>query len=223
MSLSRDQKRRKKLAERERRQAQRQARPVLPKDRIARIVHQAVCAFAQDDGFGHCAHYAVAGSKLVSMLSGKLYIPQAGDLEICCDGEEGILMDATQGGIRSGEFHSWIVGPVKLGGAEKRPMAPGMEVIDFSSRHYRRYVEEQPRISESMVLPGGIVNVLDTATPSLTWRLPDPPEYIWAQRKNLPKWLRVSANKEATELLIASLDDLKPLMRLVVELWKSGK
>jgi hypothetical protein len=224
MSLSRDEKRRKKLAERQRRQARRQVQPVLralSRDRIAAVVHEAVCAFARDDGFGHCTHYAVAGSKLVSALTGKLYLPQVGSLQIFCDGDQGLMMDASQGGVRSGEFHAWIVGPVVLGGPGKQPIPPDMEVIDFSSRHYRRHVEGQAPVKEQIALPGGFINILDTETPRLAWRLPDPPDYIWTEFRNLPKWLRVSANKEATEELLASLDAFEPLMRLVAQVWRS--
>jgi hypothetical protein len=53
-------------------------------------------------------------------------------------------------------------------------------------------------------------------------RLPDPPDYIWTQFRHLPDWLRVSADQEATEELLANLGDFEPLMRLVVQLWKGG-
>lgn len=220
MSQSRDQKRREKLAEREKRRARMNVAFTLPKDKIAAVVHQAVCTFAQCDGYGHCAHYAVAGSTLISMLTQKLYVPQAGTLQIICDGDQGLMMDAKQGGIRSGEFHSWIVGPVGFGNPGKHKIPADMEVIDFSSRHYRNYVEKHRQISDRFLLPDGCLTIVDSETPRASWRLPDPPDYIWTPFRNLPNWMRVSAEQDATDELLASTTEFKPLMRLVAEIWK---
>lgn len=214
--LSRDQHRRKKLADRDRRRASRRDSEMpgvlaLPKDRIAAVVHRAVCEVAQGDGFGHCAHYAVAGSGLLTRITGRLYLPQAGDLSLFCDGDAGIKMDAALGGVRTGEFHSWVVGPVGPGrGKAGRRVIPGtMEVIDFSSRHYRGYVERT-----------GLVAGTDLAP---VWRLPAPPDYIWTPFRDLPMWMRVSADEAATTLLLDHLAEFTPLLDLTFRLWRESE
>ena len=68
MGLSRDQRRKQKLAERQRRANRRQYH--VDKQRLAHAVHEAVCEYYQDDGLGHCADYAYAGAML---LMGRRY------------------------------------------------------------------------------------------------------------------------------------------------------
>ncbi len=148
VNMNKNQRRKKKLIERRKRQQRHQVGGIsLPKDLIASVVHEAVCEFTGDDGFGHCAHYAVAGAKLLSVLTRKLYLPQAGDLQVFCDGDCGMMMDATEGGFGTGEFHAWIAGPVAFGTGQssgRKPMAGDTTIIDFSSRHFRKWVETRP-------------------------------------------------------------------------------
>ena len=67
--MNKNQRRKKKLIERRKRQQRHQVGGIsLPKDLIASVVHEAVCDFTGDDGMGHCAHYAVAGAKDISAL-----------------------------------------------------------------------------------------------------------------------------------------------------------
>ena len=120
--MKNSQRRKKKLIEhRERQQRQRVSGESLPKVHIASVVHEAVCDISGDDGFGHCTHYAVAGAKLLSLLTRKLYMPQAGDLQVFCDGDRGMMMDASLGGFGTGEFHTWIVGPVATASGREHP------------------------------------------------------------------------------------------------------
>jgi hypothetical protein len=49
------------------------------------------------------------------------------------------MMDARTGGIDRGEFHAWVAGP--RNDRTKGPIKiTDEQYIDFSSRHYRRYV-----------------------------------------------------------------------------------
>jgi hypothetical protein len=67
MKLSRDQRRRRKLAKRQRCLDRRHIH--LHQERLAWAVHEAVCEYHKDDGFGHCADYAFAGAMLLSALT----------------------------------------------------------------------------------------------------------------------------------------------------------
>lgn len=207
--MSRHQIRKQKLIERRKRQQRYQERgALLPKDQIAGVVHEAVCEFSGDDGFGHCAHYAVAGAKLLSVLTRKLYLPQAGDLSVFDDGDFGMMMDANEGGVRTGEFHSWITGPFILGSGQPggcKPMSGDTLIIDLSSRHFRKWAETRPVFADGR---------------KIEWRLPDPPEYIWSEIRNTPPWFRVSANAEATNHLLDNLDGFSLVMSLVMEKWR---
>jgi hypothetical protein len=107
--LSRDQQRKQKLAERQRR--------LDALERIAEAVHAAVCAVTGGSGLGRCAHYAVAGSVLATVVTGRQYIPQAGSLYLAHDPADPTLCTAMvcEDGIESNEFHCWCVGPVEEG------------------------------------------------------------------------------------------------------------
>lgn len=208
--MSRREQRRRKSGNR--RLSERQRKQHMPKNVIASVVHDAVCEFFGDDGCGHCAHYAVAGSKLVSSLSGQLYLPQAGDLWVMCDGDAGMMMDASQGGVRTGEFHAWIIGPCKVGTGQPgglRPFEAGITIIDFSARHLNKLVER--------------LGYIDTCEPGASkplWQLPPPPTFIWCEIDGLPDWFRVSSNAESTTALLDHLNEFEPLMRLVMEKWR---
>jgi hypothetical protein len=81
----------------------------LDQERLASAVHEAVCDYHLDDGFGHCADYAFAGAVLLSALTKKCYVPQAGSLWVSHDPGDPTLciaMQADNGGIYAGEFHA---------------------------------------------------------------------------------------------------------------------
>ncbi len=159
--LSRDQKRKQKLAERQRRLdalAQRRfvSTGLAAKERMAEAVHAAVCAVTGCSGLGRCAHYAVAGSILATVVTGKRYIPQAGSLYLSADPADPTLYTGmvAEDGIESDEFHCWCIGPVEEG-RTSGPVTPDQEFVDFSARHFKALVEKLGIIEDRQRLPGG--------------------------------------------------------------------
>jgi hypothetical protein len=217
--LSRDQKRKQKLAERQRRLdilAQRRLATagMVLKDRIAEAVHAAVCEVTGGTGLGRCAHYAVAGSILATVVTGKRYIPQAGSLYLSHDPADLTLCTAMvcEDGIKSNEFHCWCVGPVEEG-LKSGPVTPDLGFVDFSARHFKALVENVGMVEDRQRLPdGGVLTVFGQATNR--WLRPDPPKFIWSNLAGLPEWVKYEADKAATETLLGELADFEPVMKL---------
>ena len=215
---SRDQKRKAKLAERHRRLdalGQRRVVATTPavKERMAEAVHAAVCEATGGSGLGRCAHYAVAGSILATVVTGKRFIPQAGSLYLSTDPADPTLYTAmvAEDGIESGEFHCWCIGPVE-DGRKSGPVTPDQEFVDFSARHFKALVEKLGVVEDRQRLPGGGFFTFFTPTTN-QWQRPDPPKYIWSSQGRLPEWVMYEADQAATETLFRELADFEPVIK----------
>jgi hypothetical protein len=184
------------------------------RQRIAEVVHEAICQCTGEDGMGCCAHYAMAGAALISQLTRKQYIAQCGLLLLCCDGDKAVKIDAKLGGLRSGEFHSWIVGPTNSVPEGKQAMPAEMYIIDFTARHYKRYVEELGMVVEAEK---------DAVVVRASWKIAEPPLYIWAMYKDLPSWLRVSGEQRSTVQMFANMAKFQPARELAIKLWRQHR
>ena len=226
--LSRDQKRKQKLARRQarldalaRRRLAATGRGI--KYRIAEAVHAAVCAVTGGNGLGRCAHHAVAGSVLATVVTGKRYIPQAGSLYLSHDPADPTLCTAMvcEDGIESNEFHCWCVGPVEEG-HKSGPVTPDHEFVDLSARHFKALVEDLGMMKDRQRLPGG--GFLTAFAPSASrWRRPDPPKYIWSNQAGLPEWVQYKADEAATETLFRELADFEPVIKLAGRYYLGAK
>ena len=156
------------------------------RSRVADAVHRAVCRFTGSDGYGKCHLYSLAGSVLLSSLTNRLYLPQAGSILICVDPPDrwvGIEIDRccdSLTGLANGQYHCWI--------ADATNCAPGVSIattlIDLSSRHYK-----------AMAATGRI------------WQSPDPPIPLWIDDGLLPSWLQLKPDTAASEAVIRDLTD----------------
>ena len=216
--LSRDQRRRKKLAARQLRLNC--PEPKLDRDQIAEAVHRAVCEIRRDDGFGHCADYAVAGASLISSLTKHLYMPQVGNLLVSGDPEDPDLcmcMKADKGGLNVGEFHAWIIGP--LDGRTSGPIPADVYVVDFASRFFRRWVESAKMLEERIPTEGGQLLIFDPTYPRQQYLRPDMP-YVWCQWRHKPDWIHYSADGSATQTLWESMGEFKEVTRLAIQFFR---
>jgi hypothetical protein len=146
MALSRDPRRKKKLAERGKR-----ARPPAPrpapalteefKARIAHVVHRAVCEATGTDGYRCCHYYAAVGAVLLMVITRREYVAQAGSVYLAGDPDDPkrCLSMVCEAGSYDNEFHSWIVGPVDLPRRPGRYDTPAANWIDLSARHFARF------------------------------------------------------------------------------------
>lgn len=143
------------------------------RSRVAEAVHWAVCEFTQGDGFGRCMFYSFAGSVLLSRLTGRPFLPQAGSLWVLAEPPNVWLeFDVRHGddvwaSMERGEYHCWI--------AEATSDAGGFQsaksLIDLSSRHFKAFAER-----------------CDWGEP-VSWLRPDPPSYVWLTGGLLPDWV----------------------------------
>lgn len=199
-TLSRDQRRRKKLEARSRRTPHLPAR--LDQCRIAEAVHRAVCDYTGTNGLGHCAMYAVAGMGLLLGLGDNVCV-QVGALELQPDPGDPtawLSMDPANGW---GEIHAWLIRCQKAHAPGFQPLASDVEVIDLSARHYRRYFEDLP----SILTPG-------VALIEKSWRQGDVPAYLWATKDRLPQWVGLSVREGPTRELMAEAWNHKEIVRL---------
>jgi hypothetical protein len=189
--LSRDQKRKKKLAERAKRRPQHQLQPHYGKAQIAEAVHHAVCQHTGTDGFGYCRWYAACGWLLLQSLGYEKAVLQSGRLSLHPDPNDPTLwieMDPSHGVI--GELHCWVVLPDENLPPGRHRMGQNVQVIDFAARHYRSYVERTPMLGGSQA----------------RWRRENPPDFIWDSLNRLPPWLLLSAQEQATNSILRSLN-----------------
>jgi hypothetical protein len=89
-----------------------------------------------------------------------------------------------------------------------------MDLIDFSSRHYRSLVDT--RTAPGLSDPGA----------DMTWRLPDPPPFVWGpyREDDWPEWLWLEMAEGASRLMweAARLDHFRRVEALAVKLWKKS-
>ena len=152
---------------------------------IAEAVHRGVCQYTGTDGRGCCRWYALGGFMLLNHMGVEAHI-QCGSLNVQPDPDDPTLwitMDPSSG--IHGEFHCWLASPnhqLKPGGN----FVSSGSIIDFSTRHLSRYVED-----------GG----------AGTWRREQPPPYIWADFSEVPKWYEVSTHGEASRKVGSSITE----------------
>ena len=171
----------------------------LHKELVAEAVHQSVCEVTGTDGCRMCLYYAIAGSSLLTRLTGRLHVPQAGSLRFKVEPPYGwIEIDIQHWGdpltsMEIGEFHVWIADV-------SSDDCANVTVIDLSTRHLKRLAEE----TES--------------GEALTWKRPNPPEFVWAKSFKMPDWFSLQPDATATqciwETFSATRDDWSPLLRL---------
>lgn len=171
------------------------------KFQISEAVHRGVCRHGGTDGRGHCRWYALGGFLLLRFLGMDVHI-QTGALNLQPDPDDPTLwiqMDPSSGIL--GEFHCWLASPVEgvIGGDR---MKAGT-VIDFSSRHFARYVED-----------GG----------AGTWRREGPPSFIWAAVADLPTWYEATSQEGPSRAVASSITEreMKDLGRCVLLALKTG-
>lgn len=215
----------KKQAKRMALQANRQAAVAVDKNAIAKVVHHAVCEFHQDDGLGHCAHYAVGGAMLISALTKQIYMPQCGSLYVSGDPDDPNLcmsMQAQDGGLHAGEFHTWIVGPLDNVKPGPRQIPDEMEIVDFAARHFRRWGESARTLSDRIPVEGGQLLLFELGGPRQKYLRPDLP-YIWCPWKDKPEWVGYKVDDAATNLIWSKTEDFQPFMLLVTQLYRRSR
>lgn len=100
---------------------------------------------------GQCLTYALIGAALSEAIIGKPYDVQVGFLYVQTD-LHGTFQPLVSDDPRTGfDYHAWFT-------------SVRGEVVDLSSRHYRRHVEHYGN----------------------QWNAPDPPEFIWSWCDKLP-------------------------------------
>jgi hypothetical protein len=138
---------------------------------VAEATRGAVVRHSGTDGYGYCYLYAWIGCTLARAATGRPYLLQAGTLRLMA-GPDGpwLTMPAPEGGRLRDAFHCWFALPDFEGGHA--------EVVDLSSRHYRRWAESGP---------------------VGCWAWPDgPPEFVWSGRP-FPGWMGLRAEASLTE------------------------
>jgi hypothetical protein len=78
--------------------------------------------------------------------------------------------------------------------------------VDFSARHYARYVSGLINLSEWEDMGDGLVVKRDqpTGPVGMQWRHPfPPPPFVWCRiPEELPKWLHLVADRHTTERVV---------------------
>ena len=172
------------------------------RQQVAEAVHQGVRQYTGSDGRSHCRLYALGGFMLLGHMGIEAHI-QCGSLNVQPDPDDPTLwitMDPASGIL--GEFHCWLASP-------DRQLMPGGNfvssgsIIDFSTRHLSRYVED-----------GG----------AGTWRREQPPSYIWADFSEVPKWYEVRSQEEPCRKVGSSIteQEMRGLGRPMLLALKSG-
>ncbi len=170
------------------------------KKHISGAVHQAVCEYTQSDGLGRCVLYALGAWLLANRLFEKDYILQAGSLYILADPPNGaVAFDVQHNGMSRGEFHCWVIGVDKKA---SRDDLSAHELIDLTSRHYRRMVEEQLQIAESVEIEGLPPVMLLAGKNRMRWSRDDePPEFIWTTVDRQPDLIKVAPDEDCCKTL----------------------
>jgi hypothetical protein len=167
--------RRRRRAEKERREA----RNRFTKAQVAEAVHKAVCDLTRSDGLLKCHYYTYLGGHFLPHLGYHVHW-QAGRLLLYpdpSDPELASVFDPELGREERGDYgecHSWLAVPLGPTTADAPPPLDQVALIDFSARHYKRYVEG--------------ASALGRGEPC-HWRIADPPAFIWERADRWPKWV----------------------------------
>ena len=149
--------------------------PISDRERaiLTEAVHRAVCEITGTDGYAKCLLYAVAG---YALLADRGFAIQAGTVAIVADpdnpaGPGTTLIEAAEGGWNRGEYHCWLA----------RPTDP-VEMVDFSSRHFRRHTEEASEAAKAGTpapVALSITGLAEARADSIEWLRGEPPDSLW--------------------------------------------
>ncbi len=181
--------------------------------RIASAVHRVVCESTGSDGYGQCLRYAVAGSTILTALTGRLWLPQVGTLKLWPDpdNDEGLEWNADLGGMEAGEFHAWIVGPLPERCRPGKSRVEGaIQLVDFAARHYRRMAEGTMLVHDVRCSPGGVILTLDHESVKPVWRRQEI-EYLWVHQ--LPEWIVLRPKQRDTEDVLRRIAEFRDLVQ----------
>jgi hypothetical protein len=184
------------------------------RDRVAEAIHRSVCEFSGTDGFGECLLYAIAGMGLLGRGFGQKIYLQAGTMAVLAEPPDGWwVMDAEKGFVPGygGEFHCWLGGPSNTG---------GVELIDFTARHYKRYCSDLVDATQwDLVAPGLYVrrDEPEEASSRIAWSREDPPSYVWFTDDPLD-WLWLTPIRQVTEAVRARMMEHQPEIRRLIDL-----
>jgi hypothetical protein len=140
---------------------------------------------------------------LLSALTKKSYMPQAGSLWVSHDPSDPTLcmaMIAEDNGIYAGEFHAWIVGPVD--GRASGPIPDDVNIIDLSARHFKRWAEQPVHCVSREAVPGGQLTLFEPVAERQRYLRPMLP-YLWCRWGDKRDWIQYQADEQATNLLCA--------------------
>jgi hypothetical protein len=153
-----------------------------------------------DDGSQACLYYSLIGATLATDLCGREYRPVVGSIRLNIDPESDryFVMNAN---LEMGEFHAWFACPDKNDRA--------IEIVDLSSRHYKRLV------TSAVIVEGERVE----------WRIPDPPPFIWSRPEDFPVFVRLIPDANATNTAGRRVDrdSLREMARIAGEVFRAGK
>jgi len=165
------------------------------RNRVAEAVHRAVCKITSSDGFAKCHLYSLAGVGLLSRLTNRYYVPQAGSILISAgepDRWVGIdisLSGDSLVGLSDGDYHCWI--------ADATDCSVGCDItptlIDLSSRHYHRMVALRQGKADA------VIRQLS--------QLEQMPYPLWTDCGFLPTWLKLIPDAAATDAVYGDLTD----------------
>lgn len=176
------------------------AAPTLPPGRVRRLVadttHTVLTeAFGNDPEVGAgrlCLFYANLGAMLAHVLTNRDYGVMVGSAIIQTtraeDTPDGMPCAVEiRGGALEGEFHAWFQGQDTFAQTVT-------EVIDLTSRHYRRNYEYALTTGRGSV-PGSELE------PFCRWTMPDPPNYIWTTPATFPEGVLLQGDLQLTKVM----------------------
>lgn len=177
------------------------AGPTLPPGRVRRsvanITHDVLTeAFGNDPEVGSgrlCLFYATLGSGLASWLTNRDYYVVVGSSNVVTtraeDTPDGLPCSVEiRAGALEGEFHAWFQG-------WDRSTQAVTEVVDLTSRHYRRNYEYGLKTGRGVV-PGSEFQSF------CRWTMPDPPGFIWATPETFPsETVQLQGDRDLTAVM----------------------
>jgi hypothetical protein len=163
----------------------RQRNPVYPipseqeQARFAEATHRAVSEVSGTDGFERCLYYAVAG---YALLADQGWTIQVGEMVIVADpvkglGNGGGVIFGMAKDVWNGDYHAWL----------GRDNGSKIEIVDFTSRHYRQYCETA------------------NGNPA-QWNRPDPPMWLWNATGKQSDLVKFCPNQQMTSDAFAKLN-----------------
>ena len=184
------------------------------RSRIAEATHQAVCKDTGTDGAQSCHLYSWVGSLLASRCLGARHWAVAGSIYLhhCAeDFNYAFACESSNGGFQRGEIHCWIVQQDELVGHPYNPT----KIVDLSSRNYRRFTERAVNVSG--ILPLDTEYYKNSLEGERPWTVEEPPTFVWSNPSDLPRWLRLRFDPEATKDIWYWWDENRDAVRRLVD------